>query len=221
MNVLVIAPHPDDEVIGCGGTLAKLISRGHTAFVCIVTRPTADMYAAKVIERKKKEVRDMKKILGIKKVFFLNFPTQKLDTVPNANLHRAIYDCVNEVKPEIAFIPHKGDISKDHQIVFEAALFTLRPKPKSVTQKVLSYECLSSSEWGEKNRKMAFLPNVYEDISDFLDKKLEAMKVYKTEIQRFPHPRSTKGLRVSAEKRGMEVGVRAAEAFMLIREVNK
>ncbi len=221
MNVLVIAPHPDDEVIGCGGTIAKLAAAGHKVFWCIVTKPTGNLYSREVIERKMQEVQQVKEVLGIKKIFFLQFPTEKLDSISNADLYKAIYNCVNEVNPGIVFLPHKGDINKDHRIVFDAAMFTLRPKPGSIARKILSYECISSTEWSEKTKESTFMPNVFEDITLFLDKKLEAMRLYKTEIQRFPHPRSIKGLKANAEKRGTEVGVRAAEAFALVREVSK
>ena len=220
MNVLIIAPHPDDEVIGCGGTIAKMVSAGHSVFVCIVTKPTED-YLKEVKAEKVHEIDEMQRLLGIKKVFKLGFPTQKLDTVSESKLHRAFYDCINEVKPEIIFIPYKNDASNDHRVVFESALFSVRPKPDSFIKKVFSYECLSSTEWNIKPGEETFVPTYYEDISDFLEVKLEAMKVYKSELQEFPHPRSIKGLRVSAEKRGTEAGVKAAEAFMLVREVNR
>ncbi|TSC95211.1 MAG: LmbE family protein [Parcubacteria group bacterium Licking1014_1] len=224
MKILVIAPHPDDEVLGCGGIIKKYTKEGSEVCLCIVTKGYTPDWTEEFIENRKKEVDSSAKILGIEKVFFLDFPTVKLDTIPQKDINNAIAKCIGEVRPEVLYIPHRGDLSKDHRIVFESALVASRPKPNFSIKKVFSYEVLSSTEWGnQKIEKIedVFLPNVYIDISDTIRDKLEAIKCYKPELKEFPHPRSLKGIIVLSEKRGMESGLKNAEAFMLIKEVIK
>lgn len=221
-KVLVIAPHPDDEVLGCGGTIKKYSKKGDEVFLCIVTKPYTPDWSEEYIENKKKEIEDSNNVLGIKKTFFLDLPTVKLDTVPQKQLNDLIYKCVKEVNPEIVFIPFFGDINKDHQLVSESSRVAVRPKPGSKIKKVFLYEVLSETEWAKPAQKIeeVFIPNNYEDILDFLPDKLSAMESYKSELKEYPHPRSLEGIEVLAKKRGMEAGLKYAEAFMLLREVN-
>lgn len=224
MKILVIAPHPDDEVLGCGGTIKKLAKEGNDVYLCIVTKAYTPDWTEEFIENRKKEVEQSKKILGIKEVFFLDLPTVKLDTIGQKDINDAISKCVEGVAPEVLYIPHRGDLNKDHGIVFESSLIVSRTKPNSSIKKVLCYETLSETEWGiPKIEKIedVFLPNIYIDISDTIEDKLEAMKCYKSELKEFPHPRSLKGITVLAEKRGMESGLKNAEAFMMVKEVIK
>ena len=222
MKVLIIAPHPDDEVLGCGGSIKKWTKEGNEVYLCVVTKAYAPDWTEEYIENKKKEVDKSAKVLGIQKVFFLNLPTVKLDTIGQKEINDAMTRCVEQVKPEVLYIPHRGDLNKDHRIVFESALVVSRTKPNSSIKKVLSYETLSETEWGVQTiKKMAdvFLPNMYIDISDTVKDKLEAMKCYKSELKEFPHPRSLKGITVLSEKRGMEAGLKNAEAFMVVKEI--
>ena len=146
----------------------------------------------------------------------MDFPTVKLDTIPQKNLNDSIFEVVTEVKPEIVYMPHKGDLNKDHRLVFEATLVATRPVGEHKVRKMLSYEALSSTEWG--NPIEAFVPNVYIDVSKTIERKIEAMKVYESEMKPYPHPRSLEVVDALAKKRGSEVGVKFAEAFMLIKE---
>lgn len=221
MKVLVIAPHPDDEVLGCGGTIKKHKEAGDEVYVCIATKAYTPDWSEEFIENRKKEIDNSIKVLGIKKTYFLDFPTVKLDTVLQKDLNDAISKVVEEIRPDIVFIPFPGDINKDHKIISEACLVALRPKPGISVKKVLYYEVLSETEWSKPAQKIedVFIPNFYEDISDYLDYKLKAMECYKSELKEYPHPRSLKGIEVLAQKRGTESGVKAAEAFMLIREI--
>jgi LmbE family N-acetylglucosaminyl deacetylase len=219
MKILVLAPHPDDEVLGCGGTIAKHVQQGDEVHLCIVTKAYAPDWSEEFLKNRPREIKNASKILGIKRVYFLDFPAVKLDTVPQKELNEAISRVVERVRPYAAYIPHKGDINKDHRLVFEAALVALRPKPKISAKKVLAYETLSETEWGIPEPKEVFLPNFYVDISDTLRIKLKAMMAYKSELKSYPHPRSLKGIRALAIKRGSEVGLKAAEAFMLVREI--
>lgn len=216
MNILVIAPHPDDEVLGCGGTIAKYSRASHRVYLCIVTCAYTPDWTKEFIRDRPKQVKEANDILGIKKTYFLNFPTVKLDTIPRKELNNAIYRIVETVEPDILFIPHRGDLNLDHRLVFEAALVALRPTD-CIIKKVLSYET-TETDWGRQIEP--FRPNVYEDIGDTFKKKIEAMKVYKSELRQYPHPRSLEGIKVLAKKRGIESGLKMAEAFMLIREVS-
>lgn len=219
MNILVIAPHPDDEVLGCGGTIAKHAQRGDEVYLCIVTKAYPPDWSEDEIRRKKEEVLSANHTLGIHKSCFLGFPTVKLDTIPQRQLNDSIAQVVREVQPEIAYIPHRGDVNKDHRFVFDAALVALRPMPGSNIKRVLCYETLSETEWAGPFTENTFHPNVYVDISETLDGKLKAMSAYRTELKEFPHPRSLKAISALARLRGSTVGVEAAEGFVLVREM--
>ena len=222
MKILVIAPHPDDEVLGCGGAIKKYTKEGNEVFLCIITKGYTPDWTEEFLMHRKDEVADSAKILGIKQVYFLDFPTVKLDTVPQKDINDAISKCVEDIRPEVLYIPHRGDLNKDHKIVFESALVAARTKPDSSIKKVISYETLSETEWGnQKIEKIedVFLPNTYVDISETIKDKLKAMECYGSELQEFPHPRSLRGIEVLAEKRGMESGFKKAEAFILIKDV--
>ena len=214
--MLVIAPHPDDEVLGCGGTIVKHAKNGNEVYLCVVTKGYTPDWSEEFLKNRPKEIEKANKILGIKKTHFLDYPTVKLDTIPQKELNEAISKVVNEVKPDILCIPHKGDVNKDHRLVFEASLVATRPANHKV-KKILSYETLSETDWGQPIEP--FVPNVYVDISETLDKKIEAMKAYGSELKQYPHPRSLEIIEALAKKRGSEVGVKFAEAFMLIREI--
>mgnify|MGYP001575011765 FL=1 len=221
-NILVIAPHPDDEVLGCGATIKKYAELGNEVYLCIVTKPYTPDWTEEYIENKKKEIKASNEVLSIKETFFLDLPTVKLDTLSQKQLNDLISDCVKKVNPEVVYIPFFGDINKDHQLVSKACLVAVRPKPDSRIKKVFLYEVLSETEWAKPAQKIeeVFIPNNYEDISDFLDYKLKAMEAYKSELKQYPHPRSLEGIKVLAQKRGMEAGLKYAEAFMSLREIN-
>ncbi len=215
-KVLVISPHPDDEVLGVGGTIAKHVKKGDEVFLCIVTKAYTPDWTEEFIKNRPKEVKRANDILGIKKTYFLDYPSVKLDTIPQKDLNEAISKVVKEVKPGVVYIPHQGDLNKDHRLVFESSLVVLRPIDSSV-KKILAYETLSETEWGQAIKP--FVPNVYVDVSETLEKKIEAMKVYSSEIKAGFHPRSLEAIEILARKRGYEAGVKFAESFMLIREI--
>ena len=216
MKVLVITPHPDDEVLGCGGTISKHSNQGDEVYNCIITKAYISDWSEEFIENRKKEIEKANKILGVKNTYFLDYPTVKLDTIPQKKLNEAIYKVVDEVKPDVVYIPHKGDLNKDHRLIFESSLVATRPVNHKV-KRILSYETLSETEWGWPIEP--FVPNVYVDVSGTFEKKIEAMKAYESELKQCPHPRSLEIIEVLAKKRGSEVGIKFAEAFILIREV--
>lgn len=217
MRVLIISPHPDDEVLGCGGTIAKYVDRGDTVYLCIITTVYPPEWSEEYILNKKIEITNSTEILGIAKTFFLDLQAVKLDIVPQKQINDLLQKIVNETKPDIVFIPWKGDLNRDHRIVFESSLVATRPMNTTI-KKILAYETLSETEWGQSIE--AFRPNIYEDISSYISKKLDAMRSYKSELREYPHPRSLENIEILAKKRGSEVTIKFAEAFMLIREIN-
>jgi len=221
MKVLVVAPHPDDEVLGCGGTIKKYTNRGDQVYLCIATKAYTPDWTEEFIANRKEEIESAVKTLGISKLFLLDFPTVKLDTIPQKEINDSISKVVKEINPEVVFIPFGGDINKDHKLVFEASLVALRPNLESSVKKVYCYEVLSETEWAKPAQKIedVFMPNYYEDISDYLEDKIKAMECYKSEVRDYPHPRSLEGIKILAQKRGLESGLKLSEAFMLIREI--
>ncbi len=214
MRILVIAPHPDDEVLGCGGTIKKFAEAGHELYLCVATKAYTPEWSEAFIKSREKEIAAAGKILGIKQTFFLDMPTVKLDTIPQKELNFKIGTIVSRVAPDVLYIPYGGDLNHDHRLIFEACLVAARPVGDKI-KKILAYETPSETEWGLK----PFWPNCYVDISETLPAKLEAMQGYASEIRPYPHPRSLENISVLAKKRGAEVGLAAAEAFALIREI--
>jgi len=216
MKVLVIAPHPDDEVLGCGGTIARHTGKKDDVHLCIVTKAYTPDWSEEFLKNRSEEIAESNRILGIKKTRFLDYPTAKLDTFPQKTLNEEISAVVNAVEPDIVYIPHRGDLNKDHRLVFEASLVATRPLKHRI-KRILSYETLSETEWGQPIGP--FVPNVYVDISETFGDKIKAMEAYASEIKPYPHPRSLEIIEALAKKRGSEAGVRSAEAFVMIREV--
>lgn len=218
-KVLVIAAHPDDEVLGAGGTIAKYTQKGEEVYLTIVTKAYAPEWSAEIIEEKRKETLKAAQILGIKDVSFLELPTVKLDTLPQKELIEHLARRIAEVRPNLLYLPHGGDVNPDHRLTFEAAMVAARPKPGFPIKEVLCYETPSSTEWSAPFDAKAFLPNVFVDISETLPLKLEALAVYRTELKEYPHPRSPEAVSALAKWRGATIGVKAAEAFMLVRMI--
>jgi LmbE family N-acetylglucosaminyl deacetylase len=217
MKVLVIAPHPDDEVLGCGGTMKKHSQAGDEVFLCIVTKAYTPNWSAAFIKERKNEIEKSCKALGVKKAFFLDFKTVQLDTVPQQQLNQKIADVVKAVRPEVVYIPHQGDMHNDHRLVFYASLVATRPAHAPSVERVLSYETLSETDWS--NAIAPFIPNVYVDVSETINDKIKAMQAYGSEVKELPHSRSLEMIKILAQKRGAEINVSFAEAFILIRQI--
>jgi LmbE family N-acetylglucosaminyl deacetylase len=215
MRVLVIAPHPDDEVIGVGGTIARHVAEGDEVHLCIVTQGCSPPCPENIVEIARRWVEAAREVLGIKRTFFLGYPTVRLNTVPNVELTSALQKVVDEVRPEVVYTSSAGDVNQDHRIVFEATLVATRPLPGSPVRRLLSYETGPTGRYWHT----PFVPNVYVDIQQFLDRKLEAMRCYETELREPPHPRSLAGLTLIAQERGLGVGLKAVECFQLVREI--
>ena len=217
-GVLVIAPHMDDEVLGTGGTIARHVARGDEVNVCIVAYRA---YGHRFDEAKNRFemacARDAREILGYGETVFLGLPDERLD-VSLQEIVIPLEEQLGRFDPGIVYIPHRGDLNQDHRAVFQAAVIALRPHANPKIRRVLAYEVPSSTDQAPPFPEYAFLPNCYVNIGEFLEKKLQALRCYRTERRPFPHPRSDEGLTTVARKRGMESGLPAAEAFMVVRE---
>ena len=216
MRILVFAPHNDDEVLGVGGTIAKFANMGHEVFVCEVTTWKEDPYGYGSIQRQAIEAHN---ILGIKDTFFLNLPVVALKEMPRKEKNKNFLNIVNQVKPEIAFIPHAGDMHVDHNETAVTAMVALRPIGNPQLKAIYAYETLSETEWNIPNTANAFIPNTWSDISDTFEKKIEAMRCFTGQLRNFPHPRSLEAIEALCKLRGSTVGVQYAEAFSVIRYV--
>lgn len=219
MKILVIAPHPDDEIIGVGGTIAKRAASGDEVHVCVVTKGCAPLFEESFIEQGRQECRRADQMLGVMETVFLDFPAVMLETVPRYELNGKLSEVIQKIKPDEVYIPHRGDMQIDHQIVADAAMVGLRPKYEHVVKRIYTYETLSETGWNMPNVQNEFIPNVYEDISSFLEKKLEAMQVFESQLSDFPAARSLGAIEALAKYRGALVNVTAAEAFCLVREI--
>lgn len=221
MNILVIAPHPDDEIIGVGGTIAKRVKEGHNVYVCVVTKGCEPLFAENLVNQTRSECREADALLGVKETLFLDFPAAMLETVPRYKFNDALCQVIQKIKPDEVYVPHRGDMQIDHKMVVDAAMVALRPKYAHVVKRIYAYEVLSETGWDAPNTVNEFIPTVYENISETLDKKIEAMHIFESQLADFPAARSLGAIEALAKFRGATVNVCAAEAFSLIREIKE
>lgn len=219
MRVLVIAPHPDDEIIGVGGTIAKRANAGDEVFVCIVTKGTMPLFSEEQVKQVQAECREADALLGVKETIFLEFPAVMLETIPRYEFNGKLAEVVQRINPDEVYIPHRGDMQIDHQMVVDSAMVAVRPRGNNYPKRVYAYETLSETGWNIPNTVNEFIPTVYEDISDTFGVKLKAMDIFKSQLAPFPKTRSIGAIEALAKYRGSTVSVLAAEAFSLIREV--
>lgn len=219
MRVLVFAPHPDDEIIGVGGTIAKRAKVGDEVYVCVVTKAQPPMFSAELVEQGRSECRKADAQLGVKETIFLDFPAVMLETVPRYEFNGKFCEVIQRIQPDEVYIPHRGDMQLDHKMVVDAAMVAVRPRGNCYPKRVYAYETLSETGWNIPNTVNDFIPTVYEDITDTFDKKLAAMNVFQSQLAPFPAARSIGAIEALAKFRGATVNVMAAEAFSLIREV--
>ncbi len=219
--VLVIAPHPDDEILGCGGTIKKLTDLGIKIIVLVVTRGKKEMYAEERIKNVRQEALKAHELLGVTETRFLDFPAPDLDLVSIAEISMAISGVLKEFKIDSLYIPHRGDIHHDHKAVFNAGLVAARPSKDNTVKNIYSYETLSETEWAAPFGDDAFIPTHFVNITNEFAVKLEAMKCFKSQLKEFPNARSLKSIEALANFRGSTVGYSHAEAFMTIRTIVK
>ncbi len=218
-RVLVVAPHPDDETLGCGGTLLKHNAMGDKIFCLFVTNISIDQrYGSRRIAQRQREIDSVAKEYGMEKILKLDYPAAELDTIPLGHLVEKIQQALVELTPSVVYIPNRGDIHSDHTITFTAAISAIKTFRCPFVQSVMMYETVSESEFAPPLFEAAFLPNSFSDISDFLAKKIEIMQIYKSELGAHPFPRSIENITALATLRGATAGFKYAEAFMMIKE---
>lgn len=219
MKVLIMSPHGDDGALGAGGTIAKRINEGHEVYHCVITGAVTPTCDEETMRKVKGEVYAADRYLGIRETFFLDFPAVMLETVPRYTFNGKIMEVVRRIEPDEVYIPHRGDMQLDHKLVVDAAMVALRPKYSHKVKRIYAYETMSETNWDIPNIQNEFIPTVYEDISKTLENKLTAMGMFQMQLQSFPNGRSLEALEALARYRGAIVGVNAAEAFVLIREI--
>lgn len=211
-KVLVIAAHPDDELLGCGGTVAKHVLKGDQVTSIIICEGDSLRYDG-LSENHQSQIFKAAQVMGVKDIRSLKFPDQKLETILLTDLIEPILKIVREIKPQIIYCQFGGDINRDHKILFEAILVATRPTEEFI-ESIYAFDTVSSTEWGFPRN---FVPDTWIDISSTLDIKLKAMSMYKTELRDYPHPRSLKAIEYKAYATGAECLMKAAESFITVR----
>ena len=220
-KILVVAAHPDDELLGCGGSLIKLSNDKCNIFTLFFTDGVSAREKNKKNEdtqRKKNSLKSLK-IIGVKQSKFLSYPDNALDMVPLIKITKEIEKVIMNFKPHTIFTHSDVDLNIDHEIISRAVLTATRPKPNFCVKNIFLFETLSSTEWNFNLKKKSFNPNYFIDITKTIKTKIEAAKAYKQEISTWPHPRSIDGIKNLAKYRGQSVGVKFAEAFFALRQV--
>ncbi len=222
-KILIIAAHPDDEILGCGGTIARFVREGFEAYTLILGEGKTSRDKTRNREKRKEELYVINKethaannIIGIKDIFSYNFPDNRFDTVALLDIVKVIEEVKNKIKPDIIFTHFENDLNIDHRITYNAVITATRPLSTETTKEIYSFEVLSSTEW---KFPLNFSPDTFFDITDTLDVKLKSMKKYVSELKKSPHPRSLEGIKLTARNWGMKTGLNYAEAFKTIRKI--
>lgn len=225
MRVLVIAAHPDDEVLGCGGTAARLSREGHELHFAILGEGITSRHSqrdhadADQLARLHRQAHAAAAKVGVRNVVLHSLPDNRLDTVPLLDVVKIVEDLVSRIEPEIIYTHHAGDLNVDHGVIHRAVLTATRPVAGQTVREIYAFEVPSSTEWAFQRIEPSFRPNVFVDVTGTLDAKIAAMECYESEARKFPHPRSPEALRAIAMRWGSVVGCGAAEAFELVRSV--
>jgi LmbE family N-acetylglucosaminyl deacetylase len=220
MNVVVVACHPDDETLGCGGALLKHRSTGDKIFWIIATSMKNECgFSNKAIARRNNEIRAVAKAYRFDKVYQLGFPTTKIDHIPVQKIVRKISEVFHEIKPSVVYLPFRADVHSDHRVIFEAAYSCTKKFRYPFIKKVLMMEAISETEFAPSLKECAFIPNLFVDVSDHFKEKLAIMKIYKDELGANIFPRSLQNMKSLAVFRGATAGCRFAEAFVVLKEV--
>jgi LmbE family N-acetylglucosaminyl deacetylase len=225
-NILVIAAHPDDEVLGCGGTISRHVINGGKCYVFVMAEGITSRDDIRDADNRKDEIEELRiqaehasRILGITSVELSSFPDNRMDSIDFLDVVKKVERAIGKYKPDIIYTHHFGDVNIDHRITAKAVETATRPVKGNSVKEIYSFETPSSTEWTFANYNDHFHPNCFVDIDKTLSKKIEALNVYFKEKRSFPHPRSSEALINLAKVRGAQAGLNAAEAFTLIRKI--
>ena len=223
-KVLVIAAHPDDEVLGVGGTIARLSTEGVECHLLIVTDGSSSQYRDseqlyEIIEAKKLETKSCADLLGFKSIHYGELPDMKLDKTPHIVINQVIEKVIDEVQPDTVFTHFWGDVNRDHQEVYKSTLVAVRPVMGQVVRELYCYRVPSSTEWTPNKADTMFMANYFVDIEKFAEQKYKAFACYSTELREYPHPRSVQYLREADKAVGLRVGLLAVEEFVMLRKL--
>ncbi len=220
MNVLIVVAHPDDEIIGIGGTAVKHIQEGDNVYVLILgkgaaSREDADMKAVKRLEQQTKNAGE---IIGFEEIISHDFPDNGFDSVSRLEIIKIVEKHIGKIKPKIVYTHYENDVNIDHQITFQAVITACRPCFSDCPDKIYIFETLSSTEW-QLTDNQTFIPNTFINIEKYIDIKLTALEKYKDELRLYPHSRSLKGVKLLSQYRGLQSGLKYAEGLVLKREI--
>lgn len=224
-KILVIAAHPDDEIYGMGGTIAKLAAEGNEVHVLIVTDGSTAQYRncddlSAILECKKRETEKALSYVGVAACHYGELPDMRLDAVEHIKINEVIEKAIDEIAPDTVYTHFWGDVNMDHQKVFESTLVATRPTSSQTVRELYCYSVPSSTEW-QPNLRVAFTPNVFVDISAYTAQKAAAIEAYATELRQYPHPRSVEAVRMQDLASGLRMGLSAAEEFILLRSIQE
>lgn len=223
-NVLIIAPHADDEILGCGATISKLAQKEDNVYVLIATNASIgapELFTPGIIRQIRSEALEAHRLLGVKETFFLELPAPALDQYPGYKISNELAAVIKKIKADTVFIPHRGDCHKDHTIIHECAMVACRPLANCTVKRLYAYETLSETEWGEPTAADFFVPVKYISFTDGeFQKKLDAMSCFKSQLHPFPASRSLTAIEALAKYRGCAISKERAEAFEVLREID-
>ena len=227
--ICIFAAHPDDEILGCGATMAKHYAQGDEVHVIIMAEGITSRDDTRSVESKSNDLMNLKetakkanKVVGATSVDFLNFPDNRMDSIDLLDITKQVEAMINKYIPNIIYTHHASDVNIDHQKTHEAVITACRPQPNYPVKRIMCFEVPSSTEWQPPSSKLAFTPNWYVDVSgNCLQKKIVALEVYSSEMRQWPHARSIPAIEALTKWRGATVGVEAAESFILARNVEK
>ncbi len=219
-KILIVSPHPDDETLGCGGTILKHVKTGNEVYWLIMTNIfSGEQYSQKQVEIRQDEIITVAREYRFKKTFKLDFPASKLDIVPKAEIVKRVRQVISRVSPKLVYIPYKNDAHSDHGVTFDVAISAAKAFRSKSISRILAYEVISETEFAPPLKDNAFIPNSFSDISGYIEQKIKIMRIYKSEIANHPFPRSVKNIKALATFRGATARVKYAESFMILKEL--
>jgi len=221
-KIVIFSAHPDDETLGCGGTILKHKDNKDEIYWIIITNINdKNVWGSEKIISRQKEIEEVSKKYNFTKIFKLNHETTKLDKIPIGKLTKKIYEIISEIQPNVIYLNNRSDIHSDHRVSFDAILSATKTFKHPYISRMLMYETISETEFSAAIQENAFVPNYFVDVTDYIDKKIDIMKIYNSEIKEHPFPRSEKNIRALATFRGAQCGVEYAEAFMILKDIWK